>query len=428
MIETYSKLGQNKFLKPILNHQSLFFGVFFKLLAVGFGFYTSYWINTYLTVEDQANYNVITAYTPTVLYFLGFGINEIIQKYYTNTNSKETLQNVWATFNFLRICSYFIGLLIVVLTYRIVKIENFLLLLLLFSAQFILVADQAYLSVCNSYKRNWQFTLVDFVTKGLVAILLLIGVFLEQNSSFNLFYLASSLLISYGVGMGIDAFWQRKDTKFGKIDFKLLKENKSTILNLSISAILVAIYLSTDRLILKRFASDEVFNGYSNSYRVFEVGMIVPSLITPSLATDFKRKIDTINNNRKKTKQLVKFNILLLLFGFIVSVGFLLTSPLALMLIQRTNNFKSAYQSMPILSFGLMFLFISIFNKQILIFLHQHKKTTYSMAFTSFSALILYLVLIPNYLHYGAAVATIISFISDAVLNFYFLYQNLKKG
>ena len=140
MIKIHSILQQNKFLKLLLSQQSLFFGVFFKFLAVGFGFYTTYWINNYLTVEDQASYNLITAYTPMILYFLGFGINEIIQKYYTNTTSKEVLQNVWTTFNFLRICSYFIGLLIIVLTYRIVKIENFLLLLLLFSAQFVLVA------------------------------------------------------------------------------------------------------------------------------------------------------------------------------------------------------------------------------------------------------------------------------------------------
>ena len=86
MIKIHSILQQNKFLKLLLSQQSLFFGVFFKFLAVGFGFYTTYWINNYLTVEDQASYNLITAYTPMILYFLGFGINEIIQKYYTNTN------------------------------------------------------------------------------------------------------------------------------------------------------------------------------------------------------------------------------------------------------------------------------------------------------------------------------------------------------
>ena len=429
MPQTYLfNLQQNRYLQPILAKQGLLYGIFFKFLAVGLGFYTTYWINNYLAVPDQSRYHLITAYTPVILSLLSFGINGIIQKSYTNITDKQKLQDIWATFNFFRICTYFLGLLIVALTYRLANIENFLLVFLLFSAQFILIADQTYLSVCNSYNRNWQFTLVDFITKGLVAGFLVLAVFLNRSSGFNLYYLAVVLLFSYAFGMLLDAIWQRKDTRWGKIDLNLIKENRPVIISLTVTTMLTAVFLTTDRLVLERFASKEDFNGYSNAYKLFEIGIIVPSLITPAIASDFKRGLDKISDTASKIRYFLKYNFFIFLFGLVVSIGFVATSPLVLMLIQRKHHFESAYQSAPILGLALLTLFVSYFNKQVLIFIGEDKKVMYSVITTAIFSVMFYFLLIPSWRHYGAAIATVLGFSLDMGLKFWFLFRFLKKG
>lgn len=409
----------------------LLFNIIFKLMAIGLGIYTARWLNKYLTAQEYNVYvRITTSYSHFILLWVNWGIQNLIQKYYTNEKNPKKLASIWTTLNFLRVCSYFWAILTILLTYRIANVESIGIIILLFSGQFILLADENYRSVCNAKRRPWQFSLVDFLAKLILIFLLFLYPLFWQASINGLWYYGYIAIGSYTLGMIIDGVWQWKDTGLGPIDFRIIKEKISPIIFLAVSQICMASYNTTDKLFLAHIIDDKfVENGYADAYRLFEIAINVPSLTIPTLASIIKNQIDTKKISSFKLIQ--AFALISAFFGLVCYLGIIIVGPFLIRLIQQEKQYPVAFEALPIISISLIFIFPSILFTLLLIFINKEKFELISNLITAIITLSLYAILIPHFGFYGAAWATVISYVvktvSSGVFTFTFLRKYLKK-
>lgn len=401
--------------------------IIFKFLAVGIGFYTSYWLNKNLSPTELKDYNLIVAsYSPLILTVIDFGIVALIQKYYTNHKNKEKLANAWTTFNFLRILSYFLGLVLILFTFPLSKVDDLGLIFLLFSAQFILIFDHNYAAVCNAKGRTWQFSLVDFLTKFLLFLFLIAFKPIINSELSGVIYFGIVAIISYSAGMIMDAIWQRRLTKFGKIDFSLIKENLKPMGLLTLAGISTALYLTTDKMFLAHFGEDEfTINGYSDAYKLLEIAVIASGITMPYLATLAKKEFTRMKADIKKI--FWKWSLVSLILGIVSFAGLVLVGPYIIGLIQQEVEYPDAYKALPILSGALVVVYLNVLYKNLLIFLNKEKYEFITNLITAIVTISLYFILIPKIGFYGAAIASLVSYTTALAGKFFFLTKTLFK-
>lgn len=291
-----------------------------KFAAIGLGIFIVRFQNTSLPKTELAELTKINAYTISILGFVTLGIPQIIQKFYTHNyhdfqNKKQEFAEFWTSFLIFRILSYFFAILIILTSFGLSGSNNLFAIIGLFSAQFIILADISFRSVADSVGKSWQFSFSDFFGKGVLVLGLLIvtgGQFLAntiQISNFSWFIILS--ILAYFAAFCVDFIWQKKLTPLTFISFKVFSQvwetNRSEIIFLGISSFLTSLFLRTDILILDYFKpNSDSLVGYSNSYRLFEIASVVPSLIVPVLASRFWQKCQRESNLQKKSEQKFK--------------------------------------------------------------------------------------------------------------------------
>ena len=409
----------------------LSFSVSIKFLAVFLGFYSTKWFIN-LSTSEYASLNLITAYTPIVISIVSFGIPELIQKYYTIKSNKYKLEDIWTSLSFLRLISYFIGILLILLSFKASKVDNLIYILGIFTAQYILIIDANYRSVCDAKNISWQFSLTDFLSKFLLVVFLYLGLYFKLT---NLTFFIIISIISYSIGLILDAFLQRKITRLGKLSIGFLKENFKSIIFLSLSTILFSTYTTTDRLFIKYFNfNDLVLNSYSIAYRVFEIIIIIPSLTMPILVSRVQPYLHT-----DKTYILRKFGkfgnkllweviVLNFVFGVCLTIGLFMSSRFILDILGALNTYPDSENILKILSFGLLLLPNAIFMSLITIFLGGEKFQFYTGIFLSVTTILGYLIFIPTYGAVGAAFTSIFTgFLDFFLLKIPFLLVIIKR-
>lgn len=424
-----------------------------KFLAIGLGFFVNRLINTHLDTEALNTYNLITAYTPIILGLVTFGLPDLIQKFYTNHRDPELLKDFWTTTSIIRFVSYFLGIgliflnfwladlpliensllapiLIVFKTKDNLKQENLFYILGIFSAQFLLIADLGYRSVCNTRDRAWQFNFTDLLGKFLVVLFLaLISLLFELT----LDTLILILLFAYSICFFLDFVWQKDLTEWGKWNYAIFQANLPSILYLSISSFITSLYWTTDRLFLKQFgATSYQINGYTNIYRVFEIATVPGSLIVPILATKLKMFLDDKRRDRHDNTNNLPTLIwsrlgLVLSLGLFVAVLFWLFAPWILSLIEpKKLYFENSIQALPALTVALVFYFGNVFLSHLLIYANGEKQHLYATLAVALLAFYLYFSLIPKFLILGASWATALFYIFDFVLKTFLVFSLYK--
>ena len=407
-----------------------------KSLALVLGIVSSRWLFSFLPEDDLNSYYLIIAYTAVILQSLNFGIYTLIQKFYTNKEYENDLPDIWATFNVFKFFTYFIGIIAVLLSYNIfLSVENqrIYFILIIFTGQFFLEIDNNYRAVCNSRNRAWQFSFTDFINKILLLIVLYsIGFFIKNEFLFS-FYVWSVFIMN-AISLVIDYFWQKKDTKWGKFKFSILKKNFSSIIFLILTTICLALYENTDRLFLEYFNfSSEVIIGYSNTYvNIFEKAKIVVSMTIPMMASFAKQKLDTNKQFQnilffERHKTIFKTFLLVFAIAIITFLVVLILGPLVLFLIDSDQKYDLSFKILPFLSISIIPYFIyTYFN--ILINFKNGEKWMFLIEFlTLILAMILYYFLIGNFSLYGAAIATFIIYFFKMILNIGFYFYLYKK-
>jgi O-antigen/teichoic acid export membrane protein len=406
----------------------LIWQVVIKFLAIGLGFFTTRWLVEVLNPSDYRDYNLVLAYNAVLLVLIDFGIPQTLQKIYThNHNSKEN-SDIWTTITILRIASYFLAVILICFTYPISQTQNLGLILALFTAQFILVADLNYRSICQAVGRTWQFSLTDFLGKIILVLGLILGNIVLYFGLAPLYYFVAVSILAYSISLIIDAIWQRQFTHFGKFNFKSLKENFGGLFYLALSNLAIAFYLTTDKLFLAYFKfPNEAINSYSNAYKLFEIAQVVPGLVMPAISSLVTKQILAEKVLPKQRKALFKYAGFGLSLGITLWLGVVIFGSVAVWLIDTQNKYQQTIQVLPILAISLIFICPMLVFKDTTIFLGKEKYDLITTALTATLAVSLYLILIPNFGIQGAAYATIISYSFDLIIKAFLLNHTLKK-
>jgi hypothetical protein len=420
-----------------------------KFLAIALGIYTTRWLITNLSPETFETYNLILGYNAVILSLVNFGLPLLVQKYYTNTQDSSKIKDFWTTFGVLRIITYFAGLAFIFLTFPLSQTNELGYIIGIFTAQYILIADLNYRSVCDSKGRSWQFSTTDFIGKLLLVILLLsfsVINFWEKIVPLEFFILSS--IFSYLVSLAIDAYWQREYTGLGRFDLQIFRENLKPIFYLFLSTSLVGFYLMTDRIFLKYFGYDEfVVNGYSNAFKIFDLVAVVPGLTMPAIASLVKGKIDTNQPNMttgfstklpgfsKKIKNtfsnkqiiLLEWTIISLLLGLFLSITILIFDPIIIQVLDPNLKYPLTFDALSIMALGMIPMAPIIFLANLLVFLHGEKFDLLVVAVTSSLSILMYFLIIPEFGLVGASWLRVGILSLDICLKFFFVYKLTGK-
>jgi O-antigen/teichoic acid export membrane protein len=414
-----------------------------KLLAVSLGFFTTRWLISQLKVQEYETYNLIITYTNLILTIIYLGIPNLIQKFYTNEKDSAKLADYWATFGVVRLVSFFAALIIIVITYPLSQTRDLLNIVIIFTAQFILLTDLNYRSVCDAKQTTWQFSITDFAGKLLLISFLYSAIWFNLQFGFsNLIYFGLVSILAYSIALFLDFLWQGKHTPFGRVRWSIVKQNAVPIIYLGVSGLIVATFLNTDRLFLKYFGfSPETVNGYSNAYRLLEIATIVPSLITPTLASWIKGALDRqqtlwLGEKLKKvlpyhqTKWIIstEWSLYILILGVAITTSLLLLGDFALYLIDPTLKYPEAISSLKILSWTMIPLSLMNLYTHLVILFEGERDELVSMTLSGILQIGLYLWWIPLYGASGAAWSTVATFTFATVAKLILYILRLHKA
>lgn len=489
-----------KITNNLTNNLGFVFQIGLKFLAIALGVLVFRFQNTQFSQSELAEFTQINAYTITILGLITFGIPQIIQKFYTQNyqyfdQKKQEFAEFWTVFLIFRLFSYLIAILIIFLTFKLSGSNNLLSIIGVFSAQFIILIDLNFRSVVDSVGKSWQFSLSDFLGK-LILVLGLFIIIIDQSfinfvrnfdlfsfvveiSNFSWFIILS--ILAYLTAFCLDFFWQKKFTPItfpsSKTISKIWVQNHSEIIFLGLSGFLTSLFLRTDILILNYFQTNSnQLIGYSNSYRLFEIASVVPSLVVPVLVSRFWQKcqaqsMEKIENNSQETEQklsipkieaknllnkskftqnlsdnssknqtndkiqlqILQKNLQTFIFGIFILglictglLGFL--APIGLLIIDPMSRYSDfSLQTVWILAGMLIFNSLSIFLGNLNILLGGFRVELAISFGNLVVAMISYFVFIPNFGIVGAAFASLIIYGFDVVLRIFFLWQTWQK-
>jgi len=419
--------------------RSLFWQTFIKIIATALGLYTTRWLIGHTSGADYNSYLVVIDYAQIILAVIDLGIPRIVQKFYTNSKDDAEIPAFWTAFTWLRVFSYFFGIVLIGLSFKFSSIDNLGFILAIFSLQFILVSDLAFRSICDAKGHTWQFSVTDLANRLLLVFgLIAYDILKLGNNGLNYFLIVTA--ISYVFGILADSIWQRKFYSFGPLDLGILKKYARPIIYLALSGFTVATYFQTRKIILNNYGYDaDIVNGFGNAEKIFTLVGIVPGLTMPMIASKVKKRLDEgqlstlgewfkLKFNWSVTKSILsEWLTYTFILSLVLTIGTLLFGPLIIWLIDTQGKYMSAYQVLPILSLGILPFTVVIFLANLIIFLNGEKYELYGTTILAVIGLSLYFLLIPKGGVYGASWASVLVFFIDLALKFYFLKKVLDQ-
>lgn len=408
---------------------NLFLSLIIKFSAVVISLFINRWRNSNLSSQELADYNLIITISSLTLIALGFGINNVIQRYCTNLDpivDKNKLISIWTTLNLFRIFTYFLGLTILFIFSITYNLKDLLTLFIIFTAQFLILLDFNFKAVSDARGKTLFFSITDVLSKIFIICILMIQ---STDSITNkLQFLALILFFSYLVMNILDYFYNSRFIQFDLklVNLAIIKEN--SFLAIAFSTIITSIYLTSDRLILRYYVNNIQYNGYVNAYTLFEVVGIGAGVTVPLISSIIKKRI---NANIDKSTKMESFNKIIkiyLVYSFMAAILFYIFSPIIIKFIDVDNKYYESFKvAIPILSIS---VFFSYFNSLIsyLYFLFGKEKVELKIQMINLIITMLsYYILISNYGVVGASIATLIMYLTDFTLRLlYFKFRFLK--
>ncbi len=412
-----------------------------KLLATALGLYTTSWLVTHTSVNEYAEFTVVVSYVTIIQTIIVLGIPNLVQKFYTHNDSLVKIANFWTSMTFLRLGSYLLGLVLIVLSYNLSTSTNLLLIVSVFSSQFLILVDESFRSICDAKGRTWQYSLTDFLEKlGFVWLLVFYsqGWWLTEVSS--LWYFIGASFVTRSLVIVVDAWWQREFLAWGTPSWAVLKENLWPIIYLSFSDITVALFNHTRQLIVSFYrASDLVLGAFYNANKLFSIALVVPGMTIPMIAslvvkrakqqqtTWFSQWFSQKFNFSKKQAIIGEFLVYSLVFGLSLSLGLWLTAPLGVWLIDFNAKYPTGFaiDQLRILGLSLVTYPAVILVGYLLIFLNYEKYQFLSSVVVSVLGLVAYFSLGRLFGPYGVASAVVLVNLVELTVKLFLLRKVL---
>lgn len=228
---------------------------------------------------------------------------------------------------------------------------------------------------------------------------------------------ASSFIIHYLLAKDLAKFKLSWDFDFWK---KILKQSWP----LAITIVLNLLYLRTDIIFLSLYKSSAEVGIYGAAYRVIDVLTTIPfmfaGLILPILTMAWVEKKKAYF---KKTLQRA-FDFMIIVALPLLVGGVMLAKPI--MLAVAGEEFIASGKVLSLLIVAVAFIFAGTMFSHAVIAIDKQRKLIGFYIFTSITALLGYVTLIPLYSSVGAAIVTIYSEAIIAIFSAYCVYKYTK--
>lgn len=251
---------------------------------------------------------------------------------------------------------------------------------------------------------------------------LLAGIIITKEMNFGLTGILITTVVSGAISFLLHYLFALKfaTIKF-EFDLSLWKKIIGRSWPLAITIVLNLIYLRADTLLLSLYKSSETVGLYGAAYKIIDVLTTLPfmfaGLVLPILTASWAE------NNRDYFKKALQksFDFMAIVAIPLVIGAQFLGKPI--MTFVAGADFAVSGDILKILIFAVAAIFLGTMFSHAVIAIDRQKKMIGFYVFTSISALIAYLYLIPKYSYVGAAAVTIYSEVMIAIFSAYCIFK-----
>ena len=387
-----TKVAKNSLIQMFGKIFSMFFGI------IGIGIMTRY-----LGQEGFGKYTTIITFTQIFTVFLDLGLSNVTLKMISHENDENTEKIISKIFT-LRFFLNFLIFLAPAIAQLFPYSNDIKQGILICSFAFFFTNLIQILVVLLQKKLNTTAYAIGEIFSKLIFLLSII--YIVTNSLELKYILIFSILSNfvYFINVFIGA---RKYSKIKfKIDLKFWKEVLIMCWPFAVSIILNLIYFRGDTFILSLLKPQADVGIYGAAYKVLEIYDMFPilfvNLILPILDRSYKQK------DFERFKRIVQkiFDFFLMIAIPLVFGGILLSKDVIILVagkdfIKAGGVLQILILAMSIITFGALFC-------SLIIAVNKQKKMTIGYITAAVISIIGYLVLIPKYSYYGAAITTVV--------------------
>ncbi|MCF7795559.1 flippase [Patescibacteria group bacterium] len=386
------KVAQNSVIQMLGKIFSMIFGV------VGIGI-----ITRYLGQEGFGKYTTIITFTQIFTIFLDLGLSNVTLKMISHENDENT-ENIISKIFTLRFFLNFLIFLAPVIVFLFPYSNDIKQGVLISSFAFFFTNLIQVLVVLLQKKLNTVSYVVGEIFSKLIFLLSVIYVVTNslELKHILIFSILSNFVYFINVFIG-----SRKYSKIKlKIDLKFWKKALIMCWPFALSIILNLIYFRGDTFILSLLKPQADVGIYGAAYKVLEIYDMFPilfiNLVLPILDRSYKQR------DFERFKRIIQkiFDFFLMISIPLVFGGILLSKDVIILVagedfIKAGSVLQILILAMSIITFGALFC-------SLVIAINKQKKMTIGYITAATVSIIGYLILIPRYSYFGAAITTVI--------------------
>ncbi|MDP2683943.1 MAG: flippase [bacterium] len=369
------------------------------------------------TPSDYGVIDIITTFISIIMVFLMLGLNSATQRLYFDSDDETYKQKIvstsfWFLIIFTIICSlllYFFSNQISLMLFNDYEYSNLIkLAIITLPLTSILVFGKDNLRLLFS---PWKY---NFLTLGntLIRVILVIYLVIVLKRGLEGNFEAA---IYAGIIGALYAIYLSRKLIRKYFSFDLLKKLLTYGIPLTFAGLAYWVISFSDRLILVKLSNLEEVGLYSVGNRISSALM----LITSAFSLAWSPFIFALHKEGKEKNIIIKtltyYTLLLLFLSLLISIF----SP-ELLLIITTSDYLDASQVVGYLTIGLSILGLSSILATGLTLVKKTKYITISSIIAACLNILFNFILIPYYGMKGAAIATLISYVSLCILYYYF--------
>lgn len=199
-------------------------------------------------------------------------------------------------------------------------------------------------------------------------------------------------------------FFRLVGTEF-TLDWSLMRSLMKTSIPFLVYGVLGVIYYRIDTVLLSLMTSAQVVGWYGAGYRLFDTMVFLPNLVIMTIMYPVFSKFSTQNTAHLKLA-IEKSMSFLLFCGIPIATAMIVVAPNIIGFLYHRDEFVQSNAVLQGLAPGVVFLYINTVLSTTLMSIKQEKKITIMAAAALIFNLSLNLLLIPRFLHVGAAIVT----------------------
>ena len=369
-----------------------------------------------LGTAGYGGFTTVTAYLQFFGIIVDFGLTLIaVQMLSTNKWEERRLFN---NFMSLKVTTslFIFGLAVVIAWFTnyptIVKIA-----ISIASVSFFLNAiQQVYVGWYQKYLIIAKLAVAEVISK----LVLLGGVLYIVFSGGGLLELMPVLIAGSATYLFFSLFFIRDKYTLGfAFDRDIIQEILKRSWPIALGIIFNLIYLKADTIILSLTRSQSEVGIYGASFRILEVLITIPMMILGLLLPQFTKAWSEKNFSYWKTLYQKTYDLINVLVWPLVFGGIIIAKPIITLI--AGANFSSSIPILQILLLALVGIFLSTLFGHLIVSMNLQKKAVWSYGIIAFLALLFYLLVIPFFSFWGAALITFAAEVSIAIILYIFV-------